>query len=62
LRNDTAELRDLASDPAHRRIADELRLRVFDWMRERKTRVTLSREAVLSLGREIRQGVASGRW
>jgi arylsulfatase A-like enzyme len=62
LRNDPAEVRDLASDPARRRIADELRLRVFDWMRARKTRVTLSREAALSLGRQTRQGVAIGRW
>ena len=62
LRNDPAELHDLGSDAARRGVADELRLRLFDWMRERKSRVTLSREAALSLGRESRQRVAIGRW
>jgi hypothetical protein len=31
-------------------------------MRERKSRVTLSREAARGLGRGIRHGVAIGRW
>lgn len=62
LHNDPGELEDRAGDPARRRIGDELRLRLFDWMRERNSRVTLSREEALSLGREKRQGVAIGRW
>jgi arylsulfatase A-like enzyme len=62
LHNDPAELHDFGSDAARTAVVDELRLRLFDWMRERKSRVTLSREAALSLGREIRQGVAIGRW
>jgi arylsulfatase A-like enzyme len=62
LRNDPTEVQDLARDPARGSIVQELRLRLFDWMRERKSRVTLSREAALSLGREGRQSVAIGRW
>jgi hypothetical protein len=62
LRNDPAELHDLGGDAARRPIVDELRLRLFDWMRERKSRVTLSREAAPSLGRGMRHGVAIGRW
>lgn len=62
LRNDPAELHDMGNDVGRRAVADELRLRLFDWMRGRKNRVTLSREAALGLGREMRQGVAIGRW
>jgi arylsulfatase A-like enzyme len=46
LQNDPQEFRDLGRDPAYAKVRDEHLGYIFDWMRQRRNRVTLSDDSI----------------
>jgi arylsulfatase A-like enzyme len=64
LESDPQELRDLGRDPAHAAVRDEMKGRIFDWMRSRRNRVAMS-DAEIDARFEARRKPGAqliGRW
>jgi len=63
LHDDPMELRDLGRDPAYARARDEHLGYIFDWMRQRRNRVTISDEAIMKRATPAAAGgVVIGEW
>ena len=63
LENDPDEVRDLGRDPAYAQVRAELERRLFDWLRRRKTRATIS-DAEIEAKTEAwrKNGIFAGAW
>jgi arylsulfatase A-like enzyme len=63
LQEDPMELNDLGRDPAYARARDEHLGFIFDWMRQRRNRVTISDEAIMKRATPAAAGgVVIGEW
>ena len=63
LRNDPGELNDLGDDPGHAAIRGELHTVLEDWLRARRTRITLSNaEIAARTGKARERGYNFGAW
>jgi arylsulfatase A-like enzyme len=63
LREDPHEFRDLGRDPGHAAVRDEHLGYIFDWMRSRRNRVTISDEAIMKRATPAAAGgVIIGEW
>jgi arylsulfatase A-like enzyme len=64
LQSDPQEFRDLGRDAAHAKVREEMKARIFDWMRSRKNRVAMT-DAELDARFEARRKPGAqliGRW
>ncbi len=60
---DPNEFRDLSEAPEHSGLRDELHERLFQWLRTRATRITISEEAVRNrTGGAPKHGIIIGEW
>lgn len=63
LENDPNEFDDLGESAEHADIRDELHERLFQWLRTRATRITISEQAVRNrTGGAPKQGIIIGEW
>jgi len=63
MQDDPLELRDLGRDPGHARVRDEHLRLVFDWMRKRRNRVTISDADIMKRANPAAAGgVIIGQW
>ncbi len=63
LETDPEEFRDLGSSPDHADVRAEMHERIFAWLRKRRTRISISEEAVRKrTGGARRKGLIIGEW
>ena len=63
LESDPLELKDLGRDPGHEDARADLRERLFNWMRARRLRVTMSDDAIAArTGKAHKRGYLFGVW
>ena len=62
LQNDPQERMDLGGDPEHEAVRRELKDRWFEWILQRKTRVTISEETIKNLDDPAQRGILIGYW
>jgi len=62
LQNDPQERMDLGGDPEHEAVRRELKDRWFEWILQRKTRVTISEETIKNLDDPAKRGILIGYW
>jgi arylsulfatase A-like enzyme len=63
LQADPQELNDLGDDPGFAGVREEMAMRMFDWLRQRKRVCTISQEDIASWNRrEIDAGIRIGEW
>ena len=62
LQNDPQERMDLGGDPEHEAVRRELKDRWFEWILQRKTRVTISEETIKNLDDPAKLGILIGYW
>jgi arylsulfatase A-like enzyme len=62
LQNDPQERMDLGDDPEHEAVRRELKDRWFEWILQRKTRVTISEETIKNLDDPAKLGILIGYW
>lgn len=64
MKRDPDELNDLGTDPAYRKIRDEMQQLVIDWRRRQKPRVGMPFENLEGMGpaRDEAMGIVIGRW
>jgi hypothetical protein len=53
---------DLGDDPEHEAVRRELKDRWFEWILQRKTRVTISEETIKNLDDPAKLGILIGYW
>jgi len=62
LENDPQERVDLGADPECESVCRELKDRWFEWVLQRKTRVTISEETIENLDDPAKLGILIGYW
>jgi hypothetical protein len=61
--NDPHELDDRGADPALEQVRDELHDRLFEWSRNRKSRITISENDIRArTGTARKRGIVIGEW
>lgn len=62
--DDPQEYRDLGSDDAFESVRTEMRARLFDWLRRRRTRTEIPMQQLFDMGpaRDEQSGIVIGRW
>lgn len=61
--NDPQELNDLGRDPAYEAVRQEHLMHIFNWMRERNNRVTISDQDIAKRATPAQAGgVIIGQW
>ena len=60
--DDPQEREDLGADAGYEPVLGELKDRWFEWMLQRRTRVTISDETIFSWGDPAKRGFLIGYW
>ena len=63
LENDPHEYVDLGTDPSHAEVREQMAMRLFDWLRQRKRFSTISLDDIEQWNRrEVKAGIQIGVW